>query len=423
MMRLDAKAGGDASSPPMRKHYRIKVAPFIVWRDDRPRFIPGPQERALGFKGRDLRHGAQGPWYTLEEARAWGQAMHAEIEARRNGAAAQPPAAVQRTTVAELLRDYLASRDFAGNAESTRRYQASVANAILWEKDRRTGKASGRMTVLARSPVRFIEPADVKGFYEHTVAQRGLHMAYQVVMLLSAAFKWGRTSTHWRLPGNPCHQLGLTAPPPRVFVWTAEMIRYFVEAADAMGRPEMGDACLLGVFSAQRQGDRLAMQESGLERDLMRFHQSKTGVLLEIPQLDALRRRMLARLERRKALPHKVVSTYVLIDERRNVPWSPRAYNALFRAVRAAAAERAASEGKNWLTAALLEARDQDLRDTIITWLALADCTLPQIAAISGHAMGSITTTIRHYMAMDPRLAADAMGKLAGWMDREGMQL
>jgi hypothetical protein len=31
--------------------------PFIALRDDRPRFVPGIRERALGFKGQDLRHG------------------------------------------------------------------------------------------------------------------------------------------------------------------------------------------------------------------------------------------------------------------------------------------------------------------------------------------------------------------------------
>ena len=41
--------------------------PYFVWRDGRPRWVPGSYVRAAGFKGRDLKDG-KGKWLQLEAA-------------------------------------------------------------------------------------------------------------------------------------------------------------------------------------------------------------------------------------------------------------------------------------------------------------------------------------------------------------------
>ena len=56
--------------------------PYVVLRDGRPRWIPGPRLRRLGFRGQDLRH-ADGRWFTAEECRAFTEARQQEIAARR----------------------------------------------------------------------------------------------------------------------------------------------------------------------------------------------------------------------------------------------------------------------------------------------------------------------------------------------------
>jgi hypothetical protein len=40
----------------------------LVWRDGRPRFVPGAGLRARGVKGKDLKH-ADGNWMTIDEAK------------------------------------------------------------------------------------------------------------------------------------------------------------------------------------------------------------------------------------------------------------------------------------------------------------------------------------------------------------------
>jgi hypothetical protein len=69
--------------------------PFIAWRDGRPRFVPGARERALGFKGWDLKH-TDGRWFTLAEAEVFAAERHAAIkEMRGRHAPTQVPAATQ----------------------------------------------------------------------------------------------------------------------------------------------------------------------------------------------------------------------------------------------------------------------------------------------------------------------------------------
>lgn len=56
--------------------------PYIVWRKGRPRFVPGARERALGFKGRDLRH-EDGRWFSLEEAETFARSNRDEIVSKK----------------------------------------------------------------------------------------------------------------------------------------------------------------------------------------------------------------------------------------------------------------------------------------------------------------------------------------------------
>ncbi len=66
--------------------------PYIAWREGRPRFVPGPRERALGFYGQDLRH-EDGRWFSFDEAYAFSFDAAAEIRATRAGKqmAPRPP--------------------------------------------------------------------------------------------------------------------------------------------------------------------------------------------------------------------------------------------------------------------------------------------------------------------------------------------
>ena len=69
------------------------------------------------------------------------------------------------------------------------------------------------------------------------------------------------------------------------------------------------------------------------------------------------------------------------------------------------------------------ELRYQDLRDTAVTRLAMAGCTLPQIAAITGHSAPHITGVIKHYLALTDTLADQGIGLLNDWSAKEGIAI
>ena len=104
--------------------------------------------------------------------------------------------------------------------------------------------------------------------------------------------------------------------------------------------------------------------------------------------------------------------TQLVIDETANAPFKSDWYRHVFAEVRAEAAKKVPSvAGK----------RDQDLRDTAVTWLGRAGATVPQIASITGHSYVSINQVLRHYLATHPEMADAAIGKLLSWMEETGM--
>ena len=117
---------------------------------------------------------------------------------------------------------------------------------------------------------------------------------------------------------------------------------------------------------------------------------------------------------------------FLVVDERAHAPFKRDWYVHTFARVRAFAAT---GKGRHELTGeavtctampSLEDLRDQDLRDTAVTWLALAGCTIPQIASITGHSLKTIETVLKHYLGMHPELARTAIGKLVAWHENQG---
>lgn len=62
--------------------------------------------------------------------------------------------------------------------------------------------------------------------------------------------------------------------------------------------------------------------------------------------------------------------------------------------------------------------RDQDLRDTSVTWMALAGATIPEIISVTGHTAESAHTILKHYLARHAELADAAVTKMIEWFDK-----
>ena len=132
--------------------------------------------------------------------------------------------------------------------------------------------------------------------------------------------------------------------------------------------------------------------------------------------------RLTAAEKRRAAVlqEHKIVHLHgklpVVMNERYGREWEASTFRRRFQALR----EKAAAANN---LPKLLELHFSDLRDTAVTWLAQAGCTIPEICSYTGHALGSATAILRHYLELGEPIAREAARKQLAWLEREGVRL
>ena len=100
---------------------------------------------------------------------------------------------------------------------------------------------------------------------------------------------------------------------------------------------------------------------------------------------------------------------HVILDERTWQPIKPDHYRHVFAEIRAEAAKQVAS---------VAGLRDQDLRDTAVTWMALGEATIPEIISVTGHTAESAHQILKHYLARHPEMADAAIGKMVTWFEK-----
>lgn len=423
--------------------------PFVIWRDGKPRFVPGPKMRAEGWKGEDLKAG--GRWMTLDEAAAWVRAREAEIARRRDELARKaktgrkaPAAAIAATpkddTLPGLLELYLTSPATADMAAVTKRdYRGKMRVLTAFDPD------------VASAPVKSFTRAILYGLWENLAREKSISMAKAIMAVISTTLSYA--SLKARIDANPAYRLKMTTPGVRLRVGSKDEMDRLVDAADAIGRPEIGDAIILGIWTGQRQADRLALQRPKRTGDRLIFRQMKTGALVDVPAASYVTARFAnARLRRDEISRrpdaggrHKAVETLVaVIDEKANRPFAADWYRKCFSEVRDAAVAGVPADGyhrpgrkaegankreadrdvaAHWKVPpcpSLDDFRDQDLRDTAVTWLARAGCTIPEICAVTGHSIRSATQVLKHYLATDAGMADTALAKMTAWYQAEG---
>jgi len=407
--------------------------PFVTWRGGRPRFFPSPTLRKLGYTGLDLKN-PDGTWLTLDQAIEWSAAFAAEIAARRGALAEgkRPPRPKKPNliTVADVFAKMFERADMQIEPDAAIRRRKGIAapKTIRWYKTMRDA-------IEAYDPELYLGPAAAlsrpvaRGLYEKLCKDKGLAMAQGMIAVLRRAWNLNEA----QLRENPFLRLEVKAPPPRIRTAEPEEMEALIAAADAIGRADVGDAILMGLMTGQRQSDRHRLVERGRIDGEIVFRQGKTGAVVTVPALSQLEIRLAAARERRRG--DKVQFAQVLIDERLKRPWPEKdddtSYWIAYRQVLAAAVDGVPAEGSTdeaplWKVPpcpALEGFRDQDLRDTCVTWLARAGCTIPEICTITGHSETSATTIMKHYLGKHPEMARSAMKKVAAWLSGKGSKL
>lgn len=273
-------------------------------------------------------------------------------------------------TLNGLIRDYTLSPEFEKLAESTRKeYRRMLTKAEV---------KFGSIPLAALEDPRVRQ--DFLKWRADVAKKSGEREADNRLSVLSAMMTWGKEngvifSNH--IAGfRRLHRANRSE-----MIWLPEHIEAFMKAAPV----EMQRALILALHTGQRQGDLLRLTWGNYDGSLISLRQGKTGRRVDIPCTKALKR-MLDRMDKGAA---------VILTTKTGRPYKPRYFKAQWETASKAAG--------------IADLHFHDLRGTAITMLAEAGCTTPQIAAITGHSLKTVTTILDRYLARTRVLAGEAV--------------
>lgn len=337
---------------------------------------PNKAMRDAGWTVRPLGHNAEAATTAALQANQELDAWRAGKAPATDGTPPPPPPVPERHTFAHLVKAYRASRHYPTNPKTARSYEVNLKALLLWAGD---------------APITSITPPSVQALME---AHRATpHHAAALVRMLSILFNKGRLLG--LTTDNPAARAGIRQPPPRHQTWTDEAVETCVAVADRTGMPSVGTAIMISMEIAQRQTDCLAMPKSRYQNGEFQFRQSKRGALIAVPATQRLRARL-------AAMP-KTNSTTIIVNEKTGAPYTEQQFQTAFIRVRKLALQESDS---------LQGLQYRDLRRTGVCLLAIAACTIAQIAAVSGHKINTVTTILETYLPRMGVVAAAAIAKL-----------
>jgi len=388
----------------------------ITMHQGRLRFNPGPSLQRMGYKSKILKHD-DGSYFSQGEALDWSNALCRELaQKRKDNSITRTNRRGQRRqatlhTVTNMFDDWFTNnpRFSKQGIDIGKRQEQPLSPATLRDYKQKARVIQNHAPLIWQSDIAALDKIIIRGMFNDIWQQAGLASANGAVRALSAALSWTLENRSSSINVNPV--LGLRFPSPKKnprFASKAE-IRALIEAADSLGLPEIGDAVMLGLWTAQRQGDRLNFEHRGKINGRWHFRQSKTGAIVAVPPSPELDQRMeQSRLRRHKA---KIINPRVLLSEKLWRPFNADYYRKQFARVRNKAQEK---------SPLLKGFCDKDLRSTAITWMGLAGVDIPQICAVSGHTLQSANNILKHYLAMHPEMADTAIAKMVTWYEQDG---
>jgi integrase len=202
--------------------------------------------------------------------------------------------------------------------------------------------------------------------------------------VLARVLSWAKD--RGRITVNPLERPGRLYSGSRAeIIWQdAEIEALLAKASQAVRLP-----VLLALHTGQREGDLLRLTWAAYDGQVIRLRQAKGGRHVRIPvtaelkaALDATRR----------------VAVTICATSRKQV-WTSDGFRASFTKAK----EAAAITGRTF----------HDLRGTAVTRLAVAGCTVPEIATITGHDLKTVETILsKHYLGRVQALGDSAIAKL-----------
>jgi integrase len=314
------------------------------------------------------------------------EALYGDLMQAKTGDTVRPPERSLSTLVDALQR----SPEWAALSDKTRvGYETGFKKILAWSK--RCGHPDP--TALPRSAIlQFlsmfdagVEPDGSVRPARHTAKK---HTAAVLRLVLEQAINKG-----WRTD-NPARGIRIKVPKTKATIWEQKDVDCYVKAARDTGVPSIALIILLEWEIGQRLTDVRAFRpgaEYDAERGVFSFRQSKTD---------------------------EPVSIEVSLELRGLLKTAGEGQLFLFRNDRTGKAytENRLSKTFAWVRVAAVKAGGRplilkQLRHSCIVQLARAGCTVPEIAAITGHALTSVNGILSVYLPRDTAVARAAQVK------------
>lgn len=300
----------------------------------------------------------------------------ARLEEARTGGGAKAPT----RSIPTLVRDWELTWDDRGIRDKTREgYGWSIKKILQW-------------SALLKHP----DPTDlthadlnkfVRKFNDRPTTKRQLIKALRLVMAQAVARGWRAD--------NPAVGLSAHVPKTKALIWEQADIDLYVATALAQGMKSIALIILLEWEIGQRLTDVRGFRpgrEYDAERGVFSFEQSKTDAPVVIEISETLRG-LLQELVDDEQL-------FLFRNERTGKAYTENRLSKTFAWVRHAAVK---AGGRRLVL--------RQLRHSCVVQLARAGCTVPEIAAITGHSISSVGRILSVYLPRDSTVARNAQVK------------
>jgi integrase len=209
-----------------------------------------------------------------------------------------------------------------------------------------------------------------------------------------------------------------------------------IAQANEMGYPSVGLGTRLGICTAQRPGDLLALRWNQYNGETIKLTQSKTKAVVEIPVSPDLK----AALDAAKACLHRPPTSRWRGRPRGSDPdYSSAQVEHVGDNVVTLSAVRGDDlilvndfDGRRWVRDYFGEIfrraatkagipdtlQFRDLRRTAVVWMAEAGCTPQEIASMTGHAISNVHYILKVYCPLNLTMARNALVKLEDYQKR-----
>ena len=284
-------------------------------------------------------------------------------------------------TIATLIARFQSSPDFTGKAALTRREYARYLKMIEGS--------------FGATPLKSLAEPTARGRFKDwrdgmADRRRTADYAWSVLArLMSFGVDRGMVAR------NPCEKGGRLYVADRAEkVWSdATLATLFASAS-----PEITAAVMFALWTGQRQSDCLTARWDDLQDGKIAVRQAKGGSPVLVP-LGAPLASIVATLPRTEA--------GTILTNSYGEAWTGNGFRASFRKAVARAS-------------IIDDLHFHDLRGTAVTRMALAGCSTPEIAAVTGHSPRDVDSILAvHYLGGRAELAEQAIRRLAS--DRSAM--